>query len=454
MWTIQEVTLSQVDKIELHCGTIVLPWKYILLAIDGLRTAKYRWGRWGEAMKLLLQLTIYLISKRYTDAKEVLDDNPGDIHNDPLAFSILINAREKNSTDPKDKIFALHGVFKELEVPFPAPDYRKTVEQIFRESVIATINYDKNLYCLYHAPSDHRRAGLASWVPDWSDAGWAESDPRYGLLRDRFAACGPANAKWRFSDNQKQLILTAKIVDTLIYRTNPLLIAEDIWRSSIDGTLLQQLQGPGRQNFMQFYYSTYSILKTWIEVSQWSDCHNGESSKEALQRTLVSDNPACNADASRGGAFEHWYNVMTAGDLEITEIALTKSQPRRLLPTAPAERDAFLRACMAQIPEFQRSFTAMQSGPGLSFHFRAVAFSQKKCFFYTEKGHLGTVADPLPTPAEAGDVIAVVAGLEMPLLLRPVESGYRLIAHVYVHGIMFGEAWPEQEGELEEIALI
>ena len=63
------------------------------------------------------------------------------------------------------------------------------------------------------------------------------------------------------------------------------------------------------------------------------------------------------------------------------------------------------------------------------------------------------MADPLPTPVAEGDVIAVVAGLEMPLLLRPVEGGYRLLAHAYVHGIMHGEAWPEREEELEEIVL-
>ena len=64
------------------------------------------------------------------------------------------------------------------------------------------------------------------------------------------------------------------------------------------------------------------------------------------------------------------------------------------------------------------------------------------------------MADPLPTPAKAGDAIAIVAGLEMPLLLRPVEGGYRLLAHVYVHGIMYGEAWPKGKEELDEIVLV
>lgn len=369
MWTVQEVTLSQTERIELCCGNIVLPWIHLIRAVYGLSQANYRWGRWQDTMNLLQRLTTYVVYKRYTVAREMLDNDPGDIHNDPLAFSILANARVKKSTEPKDKIFALHGVLQELEVPFPAPDYRKSVEQVYRESVIATINYDRNLYCLYHAPSDHRRDGLASWVPDWSDSGWAESDSRYGLLRSRFTACKSANSRWRFSEDQKQLILSATIVDTLIYRANPLLVAENVLRPTLDGTLPQDIQGQGRHNFIQFYHSTYSILKTWVEVSQWSDYPTGESSKDALQRTLVHDNPARNADAARGGAFEHWYNVMTAGELEIIEMALSRIRLERPLPTAPAQREAFLRACMAVMPEAERTFSAMQSSPGLGFHF-------------------------------------------------------------------------------------
>lgn len=56
-----------------------------------------------------------------------------------------------------------------------------------------------------------------------------------------------------------------------------------------------------------------------------------------------------------------------------------------------------------------------------------------------------------------GDVIAIVGNLGMPLLRRPVEGEYRLLTHVYVHGIMYGEAWPErekEEDELEEIVLV
>lgn len=455
MWTIQEVTLSLFDRVVLCCGSLIVPWHRLVLAADFLVAEKYRWGRLGEAMNLLKQLSIYLMAMRYTGAKEILDDNPGDLYNEPLVFSILINAREKSSTDPKDKIFALHGVLDELEVPFPAPDYRKPVEDIYRDSVIACINYDKNLYVLYHVPSDHRRDDLASWVPDWSDAGWKDSDPRYGLLRSRFAACGPANSRWRFSADQNQLIITGTIVDSIIYRAEPLTVIDNMLRYPRDGTLNHRMQDPAViEDFFRFSHSTYSVLRTWVEVSQWSDYPTGESTKEALQRTLVNDNSKSLADPAKGRAFDFWYNLMAAGELEVMEMVFKKSQPGRPLPALPAQREIFLREWIEQIPEVQRAFKALISALATRFHFDAVAFSHKKCFFHTENGYFGTAPDPLPMPVEAGDKIAVVGGLEMPLLLRPVEGGYRLLTHVYVHGIMHGEAWPEREEALEDIVLI
>jgi hypothetical protein len=85
-----------------------------------------------------------------------------------------------------------------------------------------------------------------------------------------------------------------------------------------------------------------------------------------------------------------------------------------------------------------------------------LASSQKKCFFRTENGYFGTAPDPLPTALRPGDKIAIISGLEMPLLLRPVEGGYQylLLTHVYVHGIMHGEMWPVIKDDLEEIALV
>ena len=237
-----------------------------MLVLDGLKAERYRWCRWQEATSLQKQFTIYLGVRRYKGVKEILDDTGPNVHNEPLVFHILINARGKKATNPKDKIFSLYGLLSELEIPFPAPDYSKSVEDVYREAVISSIDYDKNLYILYHAPSDRRRDGLASWVPDWGEDGWDEEDSRYGLLRSRFAASGPGIPKWRFSEDRSALILVGKLVDTVIFRTDPMppfssieAVAEKITKRSMLGEV-----DPGRAwrgEFFSLYHQGYSVFK-------------------------------------------------------------------------------------------------------------------------------------------------------------------------------------------------
>jgi hypothetical protein len=62
--------------------------------------------------------------------------------------------------------------------------------------------------------------------------------------------------------------------------------------------------------------------------------------------------------------------------------------------------------------------------------------------FTTDHGYLGNGAASL----EMGGEIWALAGASVPLLLRPVVSGYRLIAEAYVHGIMHGEAVEDSVG--------
>lgn len=437
-----------------------MPWPNLVVTVDTLKATKYKWGRWKEAMSLQNQLTVYVATRRYEGVRALLDDNPGDLHNDPLVFSILIDSRRKKSTDPRDKVFALYGLFKELGIPFPAPDYSRPVEDVYREAVISCINYDKNIYILYHAPSDRRRNGLPSWVPDFAENGWDEGDPRYGLVRGRFAASGRRSAKWSFLEDGTGLVLVGKIVDTIIFRADPM--------PSLDGITQELLYRAGRigeglsdgdpdsetaAEYSRLNFRGYSVLKSWVEVSQWSDYPTGEFTREALQRTLVNDNPECNADASKDLSFDHWYSTMILGEMDTTARALQRTSAGSSIPTQPCAREIFLREMMKRFPQEQYGLIAF-GGPGFRFHSNVMAFSQKKCFFFTENYYIGTAADPLPVPVEPGDRIAIVRGLEMPLALRPVEGGYRLLTHVYVHGIMYGEAWPQNEDNLEEIVLL
>jgi hypothetical protein len=70
-------------------------------------------------------------------------------------------------------------------------------------------------------------------------------------------------------------------------------------------------------------------------------------------------------------------------------------------------------------------------------YWRPMVFrSSGRRYFVSHRGYLG-VGPPAMSP---GDVIAIILGLDTPLVLRAIEQGqYQIVGEAYVHGIMDGE---------------
>lgn len=435
MWTIQEVTLSAFFRTFVRCGSLEIPWSLLIIALDAMRAVRYKWGRWEEATKLQKQLTINMVARRCPESKAIIDDNPGNVHNDSLAFDILTGTREKLAGSEKDKIIALYGLFAEMEIHMPRPDYNLSVEDIYRQATAAAIKFDKTLYILYHVPSDKRRKTLASWVPDWAERGFKPSDGRYGVLRSRFAASGSGLPIFRFSHNEKTLILRGKIIDTVLFKVEPL---PDM-RAVISGVHQGDLSDDIQALFVRHTADTVKILKSWVEVSTWCNYPTGELSKDALQRTLVHDLPEENGKYTADGSFAAWYHNMCIDDIELAAGGLDQLSLRSEATGGKSNRD------------LSTSFRVFGKN---SFHSFVMVSNSLKCFFYTENRYFGTAPDPLPESMQVGDAIALISGLEMPLVLRAADGGYKLITHAYLHGVMYGELWPKADEDLGDVVLL
>jgi hypothetical protein len=53
-----------------------------------------------------------------------------------------------------------------------------------------------------------------------------------------------------------------------------------------------------------------------------------------------------------------------------------------------------------------------------------------------------------------GDKIALVAGLGVPVVLRPIGNSFQLVSHCYVHGLMDGKFWAKMNEELDSMLII
>jgi hypothetical protein len=54
----------------------------------------------------------------------------------------MFYVKDKKATDPKDKVFAVYSIFKELSLEIPVPDYLTSLEIIYHNITIAFIKQD------------------------------------------------------------------------------------------------------------------------------------------------------------------------------------------------------------------------------------------------------------------------------------------------------------------------
>jgi hypothetical protein len=344
-------------------------------------------------------------------------------------LQILSLAREKASTDLKDKIFALFGVLHELDIPILRPDYSRSLEQVYADAAISCIKHDKNLHILFRAPSDNRSSTLPSWIPDWNDVGWRDPDPRSSSVRSEFSAAGTSKSEWSYSEEHLTLSVKGKIIDSITSVGDTMNIETNADSGIQDTLIINARDILGNKNWkMQSLLDTmhvaFAVLKNWVNLSSQLQVYpNHEAVKSALKCTLVEDEPS---ESETGESFEAWYQLMTSPS-PVSEAPATEQQ------------------------SFQ-TFLSLQltTGPASRYHLRALAHSSKKRFYTTSNGLFGTAPDII----DDGDLIAIVAGLDMPLILRPTVDGYRVVAHAYVHGIMGGEAWGNEYNHGEKLVLI
>lgn len=130
-----------------------------------------------------------------------------------MVTALLYLAKCKDATKPEDKVFAIHGCLRYLDVVLPPPDYKNLIDKIYREMAVAVLLHDKSLIVLNLASgvvgNIQRLAELPSWVPDWSirSETWIPSPG--------FKAAGRAEAKFRLSDELNQLSVLGNFIDVI-----------------------------------------------------------------------------------------------------------------------------------------------------------------------------------------------------------------------------------------------
>ncbi|KAI1749037.1 heterokaryon incompatibility protein-domain-containing protein [Xylaria castorea] len=406
-WVVQEATLA--NDIVFMCGNVTIDWRSLWLLLENL------WAHSEWTTRVIPNGGNLLLTS--APARTILWMRQKQSTFDLL--QVLYHLRPSQVSDPKDKIYGVLGLASDSESMVPRPDYAASLTQINISllSNMTAARGDLDWLTLVHSYSGSE--DKPSWLPDLSKKSSAvsmnTSRSMFGAGKFGFAACGP----------------TAPSIE----------IDASVFTCSLQGILFDEIDGLGADYGHAFppdtiiqpasnanVYGTYqevyrAIWKTVVAdqgfegtIASW---RAPPSFGVAFQRqisAILRQGDSREKRASQALNVGDWFFLnqhLQFGQRSIAEWAINMDD--NVLDDNEEDLDHNLDY------QFDRRFKSSVGG---------------RRIFTTKRGYLG-LADK---SVQRGDRLYVFLGGRMPVVLRPVEDGFRYICECYTHGIMFGEA--------------
>jgi hypothetical protein len=438
MWCFQEAAVS--SRIRVLCGTTSLTWEQLIQSIDYHRTHS-----------VITANTIHQTFARKIALQDVLRNiiypKPGQAPTRwPSVSSVLDNTRFRGAGEPRDKIYALFGLFRMMGLNPPLPDYNKPVRQIYQEATLTAATCDGNLDILYQVTGLPNQLNLPSWVPDFSNT----KAPAI-MVTPALQASKSSVVQWRLYERSNAMCIPGKAVDRVTAST----VSMSFTNSSAAQTHDSVITGTEKT-------AAFSIFKQWLSLVQSLPAYpNGEQPSEIFGLILSS---ACNTH----GKFKpstilevcnHWYNVLGNSNSYSDSIFIEKGVDNMVddIETSSFHDDEQLEFALQYAAAML--LTVVGSGTSMQRRIRALHYwlclsLRGKALFVTEKGYMGLA----PGSVASGDLVILLSGLRTPFLARySVEAensvSSRLVAPAFVAGMMEGELWSESQG-LDEFMFV
>ena len=345
------------------------PWETQRMMILG--HAGYAWNNYDRPVNL-----IRWIWKNQSAAAE----------NRSTLMMNLWSFRGRKCGNPRDKVYALLGICKDVRMGDITINYSFSVARVYYEAAKFIFRKERSLKLLSACQSYGSSVELPSWVPDWSiDArfrpmrsiiNW-EAGEEEEEVRRTFNAAGSRSAQVNISDDMRMMTTRGLVCATI----------------SFLGTELVENPESHELTFTLFH-KWWSLAKECTTELTTQD----ERRIDAFWRTIITDMGLSRRKATpqqEGNQFRSW---------------MSKTND-----------SAFISDDRHEWSEFTASFQQATTN---------------RRFFITREGHMGLG----PRNIEPGDVVCILLGAQVPFVLRAVKDGYVLLGECYCHGIMEGEA--------------
>ncbi|KAH8586044.1 heterokaryon incompatibility protein-domain-containing protein [Bisporella sp. PMI_857] len=444
LWTVQEVAMA--GEALLISGEDTLPFS----AVGRLYVELKRLSPYDSAVAKIGESLFSVLGPHFKMAQQLWILEQGQT---PLfSFSDFTGLKV---SDPKDKVFAVQGLLSALGVTLPDPDYSKPLSTIYLDAYRALIAHqgqigildELNCCCLVQMTP-----GLPSWVPQVFGNHRPNTptpmplkelqEPRFRLSKDGL----------RLHVNGLQIDTVACVSESLIgsfSAENASRLPPDVRAKTCAGTasyinLARELYGIRTVvRWVEFAVSHEPVsvtgqvmeaLHSCLLLGAISDAYLRKRSYNDFARwieVLVDDSQGVRCHEAIGEGIDHpsnWYaSLIERYRKEQETDHLTVMEEFRILQLISQDRGS---------SEWQQSI-------------RRLGFMT---LFKTASGKLGIGAFPI----QAGDIVVYIFGNHTPLCLRPDANNeeYKIVAPVYVHGMIGDIAWNENGEGYRQFTII
>ena len=372
LWVIQELVLSR--QAYLRCGPLAITWdsfEYFLDVCELFMLCNPTHPTFYPAY--IIGYKSFILSKCWRQVQN------GEQSTMFQLFEMMITIAIRETSDPRDRVYALLGLAKDSEQLRIRPDYSLSCAQVYMRTAEALIRKHGLIilsYCSFKRSRKLRSEGLPSWAPDLSGS---VSDPLRGnATTSIYRASGSSEATLSFQSHGSLRLL----------KVHSIVVGKVAKKSH---------ERPSPE--ASFDFSKAKILRKWLQKLPWYS--PGEEVDDAIWRA-----PIANRINKRG---------------------------QETSREAQSQDKAGFEALMARDTSLLTSTNDVVNDYVYSAWVRTVG----RCLFTSSSGHIGLgSSEILPD-----DYIVILLGADIPFVVRNAGNDRcKIIGEVYLHAKMQGEA--------------
>lgn len=320
------------------------------------------------------------------DSREMMQQNI------PLSLTALLaGCHGFKATNPRDMVFALTGITDDPISSLVAPNYKKTVREVFRDVaryILCGKGGENPLFFMSYAGCGHPRLekDLPSWVPDWTKP---VQSLTHGKQFPKYRASGDLSPKFCLNLDIDKIILGGLVVDEVSQ------LGRNFDEDFIEAKIIKISDG---FKVIRWYKSAQNLATECLKAPYV----NGQSLSEAFWRAAICDATRDERPASE--VYKEYFDCFykkTLTDEQIENWTKHFETMTPDVPDVPAGLDA-------QAEEKSTKFTALAS-----------KVSAQRRFCITKKGYIGWV----PRLSQVGDLVGIIDGEQTPYIVRKCDRG-------------------------------